>query len=241
VTLSREKYTLLLSATSKSASIPQGTGYATMTVSAKEGVVMAGKLPDGESFSTLGVLLQSDTGNQFEIANALSYPSVTNKGESGFLLGTLTFTPVTGTSGSDLNGTLTWIKPEQSTGDYPVAINTNLKVIGSVYTYAKGGSVLPGFPVEGGTNSGTLALSNTSGLILSENAQLSSANKLIVPSSAANLKVTITPSTGVFKGTFLYDDTTPTSFSGVLFQDQIKGGGFFMGPDGSGTVSLTGT
>ena len=51
--------------------------------------------------------------------------------------------------------------------------------------------------------------------------------------------MTITPSTGFFKGRFLYPGREkPTAFDGVLFQDQAIGGGFFLGPNGSGPVVL---
>jgi hypothetical protein len=231
----------LITGTAKSASIPQGTGYATMTVSANGGVVIGGRLPDGESFSTFGALAGSKTENQIVISRDLNYPSVANKGASGFLLGTLTFNAVSGTS--DFNGSLQWVKPEQKTGDYQAAIDTNLNVIGSVYIPpAKGGSVLPGFPIEGGTASGMLELTDTSGIVLSATTQLSPANKLIFTNSPDNLKVTITPTTGLIKGSFLYPGKTKvTQLGGVLFQDQTKAGGFFLGPDGSGTVTLTGS
>jgi hypothetical protein len=51
---------------------------------------------------------------------------------------------------------------------------------------------------------------------------------------------TITASDGFFKGTFQYPgQKKPTDFDGVLFQDQTPGAGFFVGPDGSGTVNLS--
>ena len=48
----------------------------------------------------------------------------------------------------------------------------------------------------------------------------------------------ITLSTGAFKGGFYYPDNSKVSFRGVVFQDQTIGAGFFLGPDGSGTVNL---
>lgn len=241
------KYTILLSATDTSDAVPQGTGYATLTVGKHGGVAIAGKLADGESFSTSGVLVTSTAVTQFSINKPLRYPSVTTRGQKGLLSGTLKFVIETGTS--DLNGTLEWIKPEQrTTTKYPATIDTTLNVKGSLYMPpGRGKSVLPGFPVEGGTASGTVELSDTSGFILSGTAQLSDANKLIITNPQDSLKVTITPSTGIFKGYFKYSPAVPggkaklTDFGGVLFQDQIMGNGFFLGPNGSGTVSLTGT
>lgn len=232
------QYTLLLRTSGTSATIPHGTGYATMTVGRTAGVAMAGALPDGESFSVSGTLISGE----FVINKSLSYPSALPRTAEGMLSGTLTLVAETGTS--DLNGTLLWIKPTQEKGAYPVGINTNLTVIGSTYTPpVKGGSVLPGFPVEGGTTSGTLTLSDTTGVILTGTSQLTAANQLLISFPPDELKVTITPSTGIFKGSFMYPaaaggKATPTDFAGVLFQDQVIGGGFFLGPKGSGTVNL---
>jgi hypothetical protein len=53
------------------------------------------------------------------------------------------------------------------------------------------------------------------------------------------LQINLSPATGVFRGTFLHPSQTGVAdFGGVLFQDQPGGGGFFLGPNGSGTVSL---
>jgi hypothetical protein len=63
---------------------------------------------------------------------------------------------------------------------------------------------------------------------------------LVINPGTDKLKVTVTPSTGVFKGTFLYPGQNhSTSFGGVLYQDRVLGDGFFIGPDGSGTVNLS--
>lgn len=229
------RYTLLITSSDAGETVPSGTGYATMTVNKKGAVVIGGKLADGESFSTSGKI---SGGDQLVVNKSLIYPSVTVRGTKGLLTGSLTFAMVTGTS--DLSGTFEWIKPQQKKGDYPAPIETNLNVIGSLYTPpGKKESVLPGF------TTGTLTLSDTSGLIVSGTSQLTAANKLTITDPSDKLKVTITRSTGVFKGTFTYPipgkKPKLTDFAGVLFQDQINGGGLFLGPDGSGIVSLTGT
>jgi len=227
------KYTVLLSSTDSSAAVPRGTGYATLTVSKKGGAILAGKLADGESFSYSGVVITGTAGDQLAVNASLNYPSATTPGSKGSLAGTLTFVPMPGVS--DLSGILAWNKPPQTKGKYQAPIGTNLNIIGSVYIPpTKGGSVLPGF------TAGTMQLSDTSGFSLSDAAQLTSANKLTFSNSA--LKVTITVSTGVFKGTFSYPvqgaASKRTDIYGVLFRDQIMGGGFFLGPNGSGPVSL---
>ena len=225
------RYTALILPPADS-SLPQGAGYATLTVSAKGGVVMAGALADGEPFSTSGVIV---SGTQFIVNTALSYPSVTVKKAKGSLAGTLTFETLTGNS--DFSGTLAWTKPPQSKGEYPAAIDTNLNVIGSLYIVGARGSVLPEF------TTGTLELSDTSGFVLTAISQLTSQNTLVVTNPPDSLKVTITVSTGVFKGSFQYPvpgkGPKLTDFAGVLFQDQNLADGYFLGPNGSGDINLT--
>jgi hypothetical protein len=229
------KYTLLLKTSGAGAGLPRGSGYATMALGAKGGAALAGKLPDGENFSVTVPLVGGTAGNQLLIDDSLGYPFASPSAAKGSLLGALK-EATTGTS--NFSGTLAWTKPAQTKGDYPAEIDTNLNVIGSPYIPpTKGGSVLPGF------TTGTLELSDTSGFVLSGSSQLTAANKLIINNPPDDLKVTVTPSSGVLKGSFLYPvpGKLPklTNFSGVLFQDQIIGGGLFIGPDGSGSVSLT--
>jgi hypothetical protein len=224
--------TVLLSATDTNPAIPDGIGYATLKVNTKDQIVMAGKLPDGEGFNSTGTLV---SGSEYTINSSLTYPSVATKKSKGSLAGTLTFVTETGTS--DLNGTLTWTKPAQTKGSYPAEFATNLNVIGSLYTPPpRGGSVLPGF------TSGILEVSDSSGVILSATANLTAKNALTIQNPPDKIKATITASTGVFKGSFLYPipgkKSKSTAFTGVLFQDQTNGAGYFLGPDGSGSITL---
>lgn len=232
------QYTLLLTGTG--APLPPGTGYATMTVGTTGGAVGGGKLPDGEAFSISGTLSGSTPGAELVLDKSLVYPSPTVPGAKGLLSGTLSFVSVAGTG--DLSGTLEWVKPQQKKGMYPTAINTPLSVIGSLYAPpVNAQSVLPGF------SSGVLVLSDTGTLSVSGSGSLVKDVTLVSPSKfevtnpgADKLTITVTASTGSFKGTFHYPGkkNTVTDFSGVLFQDQTLGGGLFLGPDGSGAVLL---
>ena len=231
------KFTLLISATDTSASIPQGIGYATLVASGKGAITMSGRLPDGESFSLTGTLVPGINESHFTINKSLAYSSVTVPHTKGALTGTLTFES---SAGSDLDGTLTWTKPEQSEGPYQAPINTNLSVIGSYYlTPTVRIPVLPGFTTGTLELSDTGALSTSGGHQIDKSVMLGLNNQLIVTNAGSDrLKVTITPSTGAFKGSFYYPDNSKVSFRGVVFQDQTMGAGFFLGPDGSGTVNL---
>jgi transglutaminase-like putative cysteine protease len=238
------EYTVLLPPTSNATGIPQGIGYGLLTLSDTGGIILSGQLADGASYSTSGALGGTD-GDQFIFDTPLAYA-----GGQGELSGTLNFVTTTGafltTGTGDLGGTMGWTKPQTSSGNYPGAFQTALDAVGSLYNPPKPGiGVLPNF------TKGTLVLSGSGDLTaagateLVKNMTLTAANALVVTNPAADrLKVTITPATGVFKGTFM-DVVTPgkpgvlTSITGVVFQQQADGGGFFLGTNNAGSVSLT--
>ena len=238
------EYTMLLEPTDASAEIPQGTGYALLTMSSTGGIIMSGQLADGESFSTTGAI-GGDGGDQFILDTPLSYAGASQ----GLLSGTLNFVTTTGpfetTGTGDLAGTIAWTKPQQTSGNFPAAFGTNLNAVGSLYTPPGAGvGVLPGFTTGTLELSGTGALTASDSTALVKKVKLTAANSFTVTNPAKDkLKVTVTPSTGVFKGTFM--DSPPgsaavlTDFTGVLFQQEENGGGFFVGPKDSGAVILT--
>ncbi|HEX4085418.1 MAG TPA: hypothetical protein VHY22_10940 [Chthoniobacteraceae bacterium] len=226
-------YTALLSATEADPAIPQGAGCATMMISTKNAVAISGRLPDGEPFSASGAITTSTAaGEQFIIDKTLAYPSVATAGSKGSLSGTVTFTTISGSS--TFSGVLEWTKPAQKKGSYPGAIATGLNIAGSFYVPPpKGGSVLPGF------ESGILQLSDTGGIVLSATLQLGANDKFALTTPPDHLHLAVTPSTGLLKGSFIYPGTRKSvSLYGVLVQDQISGSGFFVGPDGGGSISL---
>ena len=232
------EYTLLLEPSSNSAGIPQGIGYGLLTLSDTGGIILSGQLADGESYSTNGAL-GGTGGDQFIFNTPLAYPA----SSQGTLSGTLSFVTTTGpfqtTGTGDLSGTIGWAKPQETGGNFPNAFQTSLSTVGSLYNPPTPGvSVLPGF------SRGTLEVTGTDGEALVKDVALSAANALAVTNPAADkLKVTITPATGVFKGTFRDSHagatTVLTTFTGVLFQQSSVGGGFFVGAKDSGGVTLT--
>jgi hypothetical protein len=208
------KYTVLLEFAEEGYPFPEGVGYAAMTVGSTGGIALAGKLADGLPFSASAIMLGGSA--------------------KGSLAGTLVFGPDAGASA--LSGTLDWVKPAQSKGDYPAAFDATLIAAGSPYKPpGRGDSALPGF------TAGTLALSDTAGFVLSPAVSLTASDKLeITGADKDSLKVALTPATGLFTGAFIYPgQKAPTVFGGVLLQDQVRGAGLFLGPDGSGAVSLT--
>jgi hypothetical protein len=231
-------YTILFSSTGASAAVPYGTGYGVLSVAETGGYIMAGKLADGEGFSTSGIVVRGTGGNEILIYKELTYRSVTARRMKGLLIGSLTFERLTG---SVLDGTLEWMKPGQSKGDYRAPFTTSLEVIASRYKAAGRGGALPGF------STGTLEFSDLGALSVTGSSQIGAAvsltadNALKVASpNGANVRIRLRAGSGLFSGSFTYPgQATPVDFGGTLFQDQTIGAGFFLGPDGSGMVRIS--
>jgi len=141
----------------------------------------------------------------------------------------MTFTNL---NASDLNGTLYWVKqPQASSSSYPGGFNfaEGIQAVGSIYSLtngvpllnlpAGGVSVLQfGNPVQSFTNHFTLG----------------GDNKVV---STDGLKVTITTSTGLFKGTATsLGDGSTVPVTGILLQKQNAAYGYFLKNGQSGAV-----
>ncbi len=224
------QFTLILTSTDTSGAVPRAPGYATLFTTSKGGAILAGKLPDGESLTVSGTLLTGSNSSSFSISKALSYASATPATAMGSIVGSIIFQQSTG---SDVFGALAWSKPRQTRGPYPAAINTVLNITGALFTPpTTGASVLPGF------TTGTLVLTDTSGLSISNTVSLSSSNVLtITGTNVAATRAAISAANGILSGAFTYPgQKKPTSFQGVILQDAKTGQGLFIGPNGSGSV-----
>ena len=231
------RYTALLDATNPGSSIPPGTGYATLVVGKTGGVAIGGKLADGKAFTAASILIGGTAGNQCIWHAALAYPALSVKGSKGFLVGSVTFENL---AGSDFDGAVQWVKPLQTKGPYPTAINTSLSVAGATYVAGRGLSDLPGFSSGTLTLNDSGALKSSGGSPITKAVTLTSANKLVVTNPGVDkLAVKVVSATGQILGTFRYPgQTKPLPFGGVLFQKNTTGKGFFVGPSGSGTLTL---
>jgi hypothetical protein len=69
---------------------------------------------------------------------------------------------------------------------------------------------------------------------------LSTANKFTVAlPNVDKLALTLAPASGLIAGSFVHPDTLKkSSLKGVILQKQQIGGGFFLGTNQSGTISL---
>ena len=227
--------------------LPQGTGWATMSVNSSGAVSISGKLGDGTSFSA-GCWLN---GNYYwygyyygNYANAVqTFPFFANvySAPVGYVMGSMTFEDITGVS--DFDGGLDWYKPQQtSTQLYANGFQAYPMMIGSVYVDPVNDAIL--------TLSGTVS---NAGLTLTAGnlpAQLQNSLLIaptpksgvtVVTGSSDALSMACSPSNGSFSGKFLPTPTAKSTFSfgGVVFQKQNIGVGVFTGTNESGNVVLT--
>jgi T5SS/PEP-CTERM-associated repeat protein len=232
-------YTIILPANSDNSDLnaprPQGTGWATATISASGNVHVVGKLADGTAFSAAGPL----TADNSVALYAPLYKS------AGLLSGSLTFALPAADEAAEMSnvaGVLAWSKPAQATNQvFPKAFSTTLTVFGSTYgPPSKGHRIFFGIDPTGDaalTFSGAgLPSPVTKGVVLS------TADKASYPHPAnAKDKLTLafTAGTGSFSGTFIDPvNSVKTAFSGVVLQNVQTGEGYFLGSSDSGTVEI---
>ena len=215
------KYTMVIPGGDDSTTQPAGSGYGNVTVDISGNVTFKGVLGDGAKASQKTFINKPGTWPLF----IAPYKGL------GAIFGWMTFTNL---NASDLNGTLYWVKqPQASSSSYPGGFNfaEGIPAIGSVYSLTNGVPLLNlpagglsvlqlGNPVQSFTNHFTLG----------------GDNKVV---SIDGLKVTITTSTGLFKGTATsLGDGSTVPVTGILLQKQNAAYGYFLKNGQSGAVYL---
>lgn len=235
-------YTFALpAATPLSATVPQGAGSGSFAVSASTGrLTVAGRLADGTAFTTA-----TFAGPLGEI---LVYQNLHSK--LGSILGTLDITP--GTSGfvppygdNTLGGNLTWKKPASTSRTYGDAFTTTMTTIGRRYIAPARTEVVMGLIDNGSTNNASLKFTEggISDTFTSPDVDVririgGSVIRPIVSPAAPSL--TISPTTGLFTGSFTRIDQNPavpgttitrtSSYRGFLVRTSTGwvGSGYFL-------------
>jgi len=218
------KYTALLLPTETTSGVPQGDGYATVTVSKTGGIVLAGKLANNVGITQSSVFAGNNVWPLFVSLHA----------SKGYVAGLVTFE--TDLGNSDLDGFLSWVKPLTTGTFHPAAFDTNLTFLGSKWEVPFKGQTA--IAVAGTTPN--LSFNATEGNLAApifQTITLDSANKFIIPTNAAKLKLTLTTTSGVLMGSFV-DGTKTRTLSGVLLQDWNSGSGFFSGTTESGLFEV---
>jgi len=115
---------LQFTATSAAAGIPQVPGNVTLTVHSTGSAHLSGKLPDGTAFGASAAIVGGGAGgaDQCLIYSIVDCKHATPRGARGFVVGAITF------PAGVVTGPLNWIKPAQTTGPFPAAIDTGLAI-----------------------------------------------------------------------------------------------------------------
>jgi uncharacterized protein YkwD len=211
------------------AGAPQGNGFGRMTVDTLGRARLTMGLVDGTTMLAAGT---------FSGDRVLSFytPLYANLGAFS---GRLSLRPL---AGSDLDGTVHWVKPLRPTVKiHPAAIDATGPLLGSTYVPPVAGSRL----LNAAAASDNAALSLVGGNLPSpgtvdQTVTIDSTNHVSLANPALpGLKVFVSPTTGVFLASFIHPVTAKITWArGVVFQRQNAGLGFFLGADDSGAAGL---
>jgi hypothetical protein len=209
--------------------LPQGIGYAILTVSKTGAVRLAGVLGDNTRMSRGGTLSKD---------GRLSIYEGLYRGKQGGIIGRMTFASKPGIS--DAEGTLHWFKPAATTDKlFPAGFVTTTAVVASRYIAPRRG-VFALNGLEGSAGRATVAFSQGNIVPFGKSISISRSHRVAVTSPAEDrLGISISPSAGTIRGSFrLPGARAATAFRGVLLQQSGKGFGLFIGPGQSGKVEL---
>jgi len=212
-------YTIVLPGDDDSVNMPGGEGIGTIKVAAAGKLQFSGTLADGTKVTQgAGV----SRGGQWPLFALLG-------GRHGVLAGWMNFETRTN---DDVNGILNWTRAAQASAKYyPGGFTLSTEAVGSKYLSPPTGSrVINVATGQVAVANGNLAQSFTNHVVLGTD------NK-VMNLSSNKLTMTITPLTGLFKGTVTAPGTTRSMvLNGVLLQTRNAGYGFFLGTNQSGRI-----
>jgi hypothetical protein len=212
------KYTMVIPGHGNSSTAPAGDGFGTVTVDGSGNVTFNGTLADGTKVSQKTTLSKEGRWAFYASANA----------GNSLILGWLT---LANGSDRDLQGAVDWFKqPHSGPGVYPSGFAVQSETTGSRYVFSLGMPVLNFNTGEIQFENGDLAQSVTNQIALNSTGK-------VMNLSGNKLNLTITASSGLFKGSFI-DPASGANipFCGVLLQKQNQGSGYFLGTSQSGRV-----
>jgi hypothetical protein len=211
------KYTMIFDGINGSATLPGGDGYASVTIGKAGGIALSGFLADGSKITPSTTLSQYGDWPFYASLN----------GGAGCVSGWLTV----GGSGA-ISGTVDWIKPGASSGNYPGGFTFSTAASGGIYVDS---DAITSFDFTQAVFSGGALAGGFAN-------QISIASNHKVTNLSANkLTMTFSPSTGIFQGAVVNPSapgSTAMPFGGVLLQSQSTALGCFLDASQSGTFTL---
>jgi len=213
------KYTMVIPGDDASTTAPGGESIGTVKVDAGGKVKLAGTLADGTKITQAAGLSKEGL-----------WPACVSlyRGQ-GLILGWLTFAD---RPADDFSGTLDWIKPAQQAAKYyPAGFAIRTEAVGARYLQPTRGSRVINL------SAGQVWFANGNlGQSFTNQVTLGTDNKVINLSNNKTI-LTVTPSTGLFKGSVTDPGTTRSlGINGVVLQKQNAGFGFFLGTNQTGRV-----
>lgn len=236
-------------------SIPQGSGFASFTVSTKGEFIMTGKTADGQAITSAGFVGPSGQGMFFDML----YDAIGNAS----ILGSFTIDSKGNSTPSDntLAGTASWKRPSDASalqrtykdGFAPVS----LAVEGSFYAAPVAPLVFLDLTASTGADNARLifaggdiesATTTTLNALTPRPFRIGAASAVTIPSLAANaaLKLTVTAAKGEFKGEFILKDGSiarpKTLYEGRVYKkgSNLVGAGYFLHERGATFNILSG-
>jgi hypothetical protein len=209
------KYTLLLPGRDDSAGGPGGDGFGTVSVDALGNISFSGTLGDGTKAAQKALV---NANGQWPFYISLS------KG-NGSILGWLTF------SNQIISGPMEWFVLAQPKAKlYRAGFTNDIEAAGSSYQFTAGVPVL-------NFTDGQVWLANGNLAGFTNQISLGADSKVTNLSTSNALTLTVTTTTGLFKGSVVNPITgKAVAINGVVLQQQNFGGGFFLGTNQSGRV-----
>jgi hypothetical protein len=194
-----------------------GNGVGTAHVSASGSVAWGLTLPDGTKLSGKTTLSKTGAWPLY----AAPYKS------GGMTIGWMQF----GTPGDGFDGQCVWTKPAGMAAPYSDGLTNGITISGASYK-------IP--PVSYRTFGGSKVIFNGGGLAapITNSVNWDINNKMIPEKTTNALQLSLTASSGLFKGTIKDASGRTVPFQGVLFERNNVGVGFFLGAGQSGAVTF---
>jgi hypothetical protein len=216
------KYTIAFISQSGSDTIPNGDGFGNVTVDAGGKIGLKGTFADGTKVNQKAFISKN---GQWPFYGSL-YAG------QGSTIGWLLFT---NTGSSSIEGNVSWIKTGAAIAkNYPGGFTTDVTAAGSRYW-----SPVPGERV---LNLAAPIVALTGGGLsadITNNAVLNANNTITISSNSNRVALTIAPTTGAVKGSFIFPGTAlSTPIKGIVLREQNEIRGFFLTPTKSGRVIL---
>jgi hypothetical protein len=217
------RYTVRFPGSVDPAVAPGGDGYTTVSVNSYGYATLSGALANNIRFSRSALIS----------TNGFLPLSIATASGQGIFIGWLTFNPA---PARDIFGDAVWIQPPIFNATYyPAGFEGDVRARGGPYLGAS--STNSALSWTNGTfraSDGNLPAPIMNSITLSPTGTLTSHG-----GSISNLTFSLNRNTGVFSGRFRDPQNGRfRNYYGALFQDEDIGGGFFLGSNQGGRVSL---